>query len=167
MTLEGQYEYYRCVQHDFNEAYKMVDSYVRDLYVLPKKFVENTGPALDNYIKDYHSGSNKLKITTPYDAVLDFIDQLDEFTEDTLQLFEEHKVYSEKRKNYLNKVENLKARTSGKIVSEFAVDFIELTPEVSELQKGLKKIKLHADEMVDKLERLELRWESLRVNARA
>ena len=65
MTLEGQYEYYRCVQHDFTEAYKMVDSYVRDLYVLPKKFVESTGPVLDKYIKEYSFEGSGRKIATP------------------------------------------------------------------------------------------------------
>jgi hypothetical protein len=36
-----------------------------------------------------------------------------------------------------------------------------------ELQRGLKQIKTQADEMVDKLERLELRWDSLKVKVSA
>lgn len=167
MTLEGQYEYYRCVQHDFTEASKMVNSYVRDLYVLPKKFVENTGPALDKYIKDYSFAEGSRKSTTSYDAVLDFIDQLDDFTENTQTLYNEHKIHAYKSKVYLQKVESINERTTGKIVSEYAIDFIELTPELKELHASLKKIKSQADQMVDKLEQLELRWDSLRAQVRA
>ena len=167
MTLEGQYEYYRCVQHDFTEAYKMVDSYVRDLYVLPKKFVESTAPALDNYIKEYSFGDDKQRNVTPFDAVLDFIDQLDDFTENTQHLFQEHKLHAEMSSKYLKKVEWMTQKSSGKIVSEYAIDFIGLTPELKELNKGLKQIKVHADEMVDMLEKLELRWEGIRMQVRA
>ena len=80
MGLEAQYEYYRCVEHDFNEAYKLVNSYVSDLYVLPKKFVEDTGPALDRYIKEYSFADEGKRNTTPFETVLDFINQLDDFT---------------------------------------------------------------------------------------
>ena len=167
MSLEAQYEYYRCVQRDFNEAYKLLNSYVSDLYVLPNKLVQNTGPALDKYIKDYSFNDEGKRNTTPFDVVVDFINQLDDFTENTMRLFNEHKLHSDRSKAYLKKVEELSEKTRGKIVSEYAVDFIELTPELTDLQKGLKQIKIKADEMVDSLERLELRWDNLRVKVRA
>jgi hypothetical protein len=166
MSQETQYEYYRCIQRDFNEAYKLLNSYVSDLYVLPKKFVENTGPALDRYIKDYSFDNDGKKNATSYDVVLDFIEQLDDFTENTMKLFNQHKLHNDRSKAYLRKVDELNQKAIGKIVSEYAVDFIELTPELTQLQNGLKQIKVQADEMVDKLERLELRWDSLKVNVR-
>ena len=167
MSQETQYEYYRCVQHDFTEAYKLLNSYVSDLYFLTKQFIENTGTALDKYIKEYSFEDEGQKNKTPYDVVLDFIDQLDDFTENTVKLYNEHKMHTNKSKAYLKKVEELNQRTMGRMVSEYAIDFIELTPELTELQKGLKHIKAHADEMVDMLERLELRWDSLKVKVRA
>jgi len=167
MTLELQFEYYCCVQHDFTEAQKLVDSYVRDLYVLPKKFVESTAPALDRYIKEYSFPEGKSKNTTPYEAVLDFIDQLDNFTEDTCALYEQHKQHSEKSRKYLSKVDWISRKSKDKIVKECAGEFIGLTSELNELNKGLKQIKVQADEMVEKLERLELRWEDLRMEVRA
>ena len=167
MGLETQYEYYRCVQHDFNEAYKLLNSYVSDLYILPKRLIEDTGPALDRYIKDYSFTNEGKKNTTPFEVVIDFIEQLDDFTENTQKLYNEHKMHSNKSKAYLKKVEALNEKAMGKIVSEYAIDFIELTPELTELQKGLKRIKLQADEIVDRLETLELRWEGLRVKVRA
>ena len=167
MTLEGQYEYYRCIQHDFNEAYKLVNRYVADLYVLPKKLVENTGPALDRYIRDYSFPEKEGKSTTPYVVVLDFIEQLDEFTEGTVGLFKEHKTHSDRSKDFLKKVEELNQKCMGRMVSEYAVDYIELTPELKELQSGLKKIKERADTLVERLENLELRWENVRLKVSA
>jgi uncharacterized protein YlzI (FlbEa/FlbD family) len=167
MTLEGQYEYYRCMQHDFNEAYKLVNRYVADIYMLPKKFVEDTGPTLDNYIKGYSFPAEGDRGNSSFQNVVDFIEQLDEFSENTLKLYNEHKMHADRSKSYLRRIEELNQKNSGKIVSEFAIDYIELTPELTQLHKGLKQIKEKADEMVDKLERLELRWERLRVKVSA
>jgi hypothetical protein len=167
MTLELQFEHYCCVQHDFAEATRLVDSYVRDLYVLPKKFVESTGPALDHYIKIYSFPDGKRKNVTPYDAVLDFIEQLDDFTENTMALYKGHKAHSEKSQRYLKKVEWMARKSKGKGLQEYAGDFVGLTSELSELNKGLKQIKVQADEMVDMLEQLELKWEGLRMEVRA
>ena len=167
MTLERQLENYSCAQRDFNEAYKLVDNYVKDLYLLPKRLVENTAPALDKYIKEYSFPDGRAKNTTSFDVVLDFIDQLDDFTENTVHLFQEHKLHAERSKAYLRKVEGLKRKSAGKGAKESATAFVELTPELRELHNGLKHIKVQADEMVDKLERLELRWSILRVNVSA
>jgi hypothetical protein len=167
MTLERKFEHYRCAQRDFNEAYKLVDHYVKDLYLLPKRLVENTAPALDKYIKEYSFPDGRAKNTTSFDVVLDFIDQLDDFTENTVHLFEEHKRHAKRSNTYLKKVEMLKRKNAGKETRECATKFVELTPELTELHNGLKNIKAQADEMVDKLEGLELRWNILRVNVSA
>ena len=167
MTLEGQYEHFRTAQRDFNEAHKLIDRYVKDLYVLPKKFVETTGTALDRYIREYTFPEGSSKNTTSFEAVLEFIDQLDDFTENTVDLLNQHKEHDTRSKAYLKKIEELNQRTNGKVISEFAIDFIELTPELTDLHKGLKQIKTQADAMVDKLERLELRWDKLQPKVRA
>jgi regulatory protein YycH of two-component signal transduction system YycFG len=145
----------------------LVNRYVGDLYKLPKQFIETTGPSLDKYIKDYSFPANGERDNVSFKAVMDFINQLDEFTEDTVVLFNEHKTHTDKSRAYLRKVEHLNEKSSGRIVSEYAIDYIELTPELTELQKGLKHIKTRADEMVEKLERLELRWADIRVKLRA
>lgn len=145
----------------------MINRYVTDLYLLPKKFVENTGPVLDRYIKEYSFPQTGTRDNTSYNAVLEFIDQLDEFTEGTIELFNEHKIHSDKSKAYQRKVSELNEKCSGRIISEYAIDYIELTPELKELHGGLKRIKQRADNMVEKLEKLELRWESIRVKVRA
>jgi len=165
MTLEGKYEYYRCVQHDFNEAYKIVNRCVSDLYMLPKKLVENTGPMLDQYVKEYSiKGSNA---DSSLEVIIDFINQLDEFTQSTVELLNEHKQHAEKSKEYLKKVAELNEKCSGRMVSEYAVDYVELTPELTELNNGLKGIKSKADEMVNKLHSLEMKWEDIRMEVRA
>ena len=163
MTLEGQYELYRCVQHDFNEAYKMINKYVADLYLLPKKFIDNTGPALDRYIQEYSFPEGNGRNTTSFNTVLEFINQLDDFTQGTMELFNEHKRHSDRSRAYLQKVAEINEKNMGKIISEYAIEYVELTPELNSLHSELKNLKNKADAMVDRLERLELRWESLRV----
>ena len=78
------------MQHDFNEAYKLVNNYVSDLYVLPKNFVDTTGPVLDKYIKEYSFDDNGQQPTS-FENVLEFIEQLDDFTAKTVDLYEQHK----------------------------------------------------------------------------
>lgn len=164
MSLEAKYEYYRCMQHDFNEAYKLVNNYVSDLYNLPKSFVDSTGPVLDRYIREYSFAEPRHE-STSFENVMEFIEQLDDFTEKTLELYKQHKIHSDKSKKYLNKVADLNENNCGKIVSEYAVEFVELTPELTKLSHELKQIKERADEMVSKLEKLELRWARLGIKA--
>lgn len=167
ISLEGQYEYYRCIHHDFNSAYKMINDYVTDLYVLPKKLIDSNGPVLNKFITDYSFTKAKGSTATSYEFILEFIHQLDEFAEETQNLFKEHKIHSDKSKVYLRKVAELNERCTGRMVSEYAVEYVNLTPELTALHEGLKRIKAKADDMVDKLEKLELRWKNLAVQARA
>jgi hypothetical protein len=169
MTLEGQYEYYRCVQHDFNETYRSVNKYVTELYMLPKKFVDDTGPALDRFIKDYYFPENSVSDNTnnSFTTVVDFINQLDEFTQGTIELFAAHKLHTDRSRAYMQRVSQLNEKNHGKIVSEYAVDYIELTPELTTLHNDLRKLKVTADDMVNRLEKLELRWENIRERIRA
>jgi hypothetical protein len=45
---------------------------------------------------------------------------------------------------------------------DFALDYIQLTPQLHKLNNGLTQIKLNADNMADKLALLELRWERIK-----
>ena len=162
ITFEGQYEYFRCVHHDFNKAYKMVNQYVSELYLLPKKLMDNTAEELNRYISDYKFRKGEKTNDGSYKTIVDFINQMDEFTEETQELYFIHKKHSDKSRMYLKKVEELNEKSEGKIISEYAVEYIGLTNELTQLHESLKKIKSKADEMVDKLERLELRWVNIR-----
>lgn len=167
ITFEGQYEYYRCVHHDFNKAYTMVNQYVSELYLLPKKLMDNTAEELNRYISDYKFRKGEKLNDSSYKTILDFIHQMDEFAEETQELYQMHKKHNDKSKVYLKRVEELNQKNAGRIVSEYAVEYISLTNELTTLHESLKKIKSKADEMVDKLERLELRWVNIRQKVRA
>ena len=164
IPVEGQYEYFRCINHDFNNAYKMVNDYVAELYVLPKRLIDNTAPVLNKFISDYTFSTDGNNIQ--FEIVLEFIHQLDEFTAETQTLYKEHKGHTDKSKTFLKKLSELNQKCSGRIVSEYAMEYIDLTPELTELHEGLKRIKCKADKMVEKLEKLELRWKTIRVRAR-
>lgn len=165
IPVEGQYEYFRCINHDFNNAYKMVNDYVAELYILPKRLIDSTAPVLNKFITDYTftPGGDNIQ----FEIVLEFIQQLDEFTLETQTLYKEHRLHTDKSKTFLKKLGELNEKCSGRIVSEYALEYIHLTPELTELHEGLKRIKSKADQMVEKLEKLELRWKTLRVKARA
>jgi len=164
IPVEGQYEYFRCINHDFNSAYKMVNEYVAELYVLPKKMIDTTAPVLTRFISEYTITANGNN--APYETVLEFIQQLDDFASETLELYQEHRIHSMRSKTYLTKLSELNDRNSGRMVSEYAVEYIDLTPELTELHESLKRIKQKADQMVDRLEKLELRWKTLQVKVK-
>lgn len=166
IPVEGQYEYFRCIHSDFNTAYKMVNEYVSELYVLPKKLIDNTSPVLNRFISDYNFMPGPAA-NASYETVLEFIHQMDEFAEETQLLFVEHKQHNDRSRVYLKKINELNEKNSGRMVSEYAFDYIDLTPELTELHEGLKRIKVKADKMVDKLEKLELRWNTVKVKVRA
>jgi hypothetical protein len=166
MTLEGKYEYYRCMHHDFNEANKLVNHYISDIYGLPKKFVEKTELVLNCFINSSVKNENA-KQESPLNPVIEFMEQLDDFTARTEKLYSQHCDYVSKSNEYMQRVSELEKKKCGRIISEYAVDYVELTPEVIKLQSGLKHLKEVADDLVTRLEKLELRWENLRYKVRA
>ncbi|MBL0309447.1 MAG: hypothetical protein IPP77_07185 [Bacteroidetes bacterium] len=111
ITFEGQYEYYRCVHHDFNNAYKMVNQYVSELYLLPKKLMDNTAEELNRFVTDYKFKKDEKISDGSYKTVLDFIQQMDEFAEETQDLYQMHKKHNDKSRVYLDKVEELNQKT--------------------------------------------------------
>ena len=158
-----QLEQYNLSHHNFVEAYKMINEYVADLYQLPKKLVEDAGNALDNFCCEDSMSSTNIKLEKSCRVVIDFMDQLDEFTLQTIQLFNEHKKHVDATRIYIRKVYAIQAKPGINNASKEMQACNELTLELNKLLDGLREIKVKADEMVSRLEKLELRWENVRV----
>jgi hypothetical protein len=158
-----QFEQYNLSHHNFIEAYKMINEYVAELYRLPKRLVEDAGNALDNFCTEDQIPQADLKVKRSCAVVIDFMDQLDEFTVHTITLFNEHKHHVDETRRYIRKVSALQNKGLGKTEREEKEAYKELTAELNKLLSGLKKIKQSADEMVTRLEKLELRWERIKV----
>jgi hypothetical protein len=163
-AINTQFEQYNLSHHNFIEAYKMINEYVAELYRLPTKLVEDAGSALDDFCSEEVKPDQSVKVKRSCTVVIDFMDQLDDFTVHTIQLFDEHKQHVEQTRQYIRKVSALQNKTKGKPGASLPQDYKELTEELNKLLNGLKSIKERADDMVSRLEKLELHWESIKVS---
>jgi len=159
---QHDYEYYSALHDIFSADYHEINGYVLELYLRPKQFIEETGPPLDRFLREYTMPGVPRLTEVPTTAVLDFISQINEFTTQTTGLFDEHKAYVDMCDKYLQKVSGL--REKSEVVAEYEVipDYTELTPELIKVHEGLKKIKEKADSMAERLENLQARWAGMK-----
>jgi hypothetical protein len=157
------FEQYNLSHHNFIEAYKMINEYVAELYKLPKRLVEDAGNALDSFCVEEEQPNSNVKVKRSCTVVIDFMDQLDDFTMHTIQLFDEHKKHVDETRKYIRMVSACQNKYKGQLALAESKDYIVLTKELNKLLSGLKLIKERADEMVNRLEKLELRWENIKV----
>lgn len=154
--------YYNALHDVFSVDYHDINQYVLELYSRPKQFIAETGPPLERFLREYTLPGAPGKREIPACSVLDFIGQIDEFTSETVGLFDEHKAYVDQCDRYLQKVTLLRAGQSEGVSDRAEPEFAELTPELLSVHQGLKKIKEKADSMAEKLERLQTRWTTIK-----
>lgn len=162
-AVRTNFEQYNLSHHNFIEAYKMINQYVAELYQLPKKLVEDAGQALDTFCCEESGTNTNFKVENTCEVIIDFMDQVDEFTVHTIRLFNEHKKHVDETKNYIRKVSALKAKYRNGNSPKELKEYNQLAPELNNLLEELKKIKGKADDMVVRLEKLEFRWENIKV----
>jgi hypothetical protein len=152
------YENYNLNHSNFVGAYKLINEYVTDLYLLPKQFADDAGRVMDTISNQYAIPQAPQDSNATLRAVLDFVNQLDGLTMHTVNLFNEHKLHIDQTEVYMRQVESLKINNEE--VSD--LEYSELAAEVSDLMKGLKSIKEKADKTIEWLDRLEERWEQIK-----
>ena len=153
-----QPEHFKKMTMDFYEAYQMVNEYIADLYNLPKKFVEEAEPAMERYMREYGEPGAPRKNVVSYPDVVDFMEQLDDLTLETLYLFKQHKMHFDKSTVYMKKVTIGEMGVQKTAAATATAQKKQLISELSVLNAGLMDIKTKADEMVEKMERLEMKW---------
>lgn len=162
-NLNSAYENYHLTHGNFVEAYKMVNDYVTELYKLPKQFLDETEGTM-NLLNSTHFAPKSPSVKDKsMRIVVDFMDQLDEFTMHTIDLFNDHMKHIDETQAYLIKVKDIESKQTGKNTPEVAKEYTSLTPKVAELMDGLKQIKVRADETLSWLEKLEVKWEDVQV----
>jgi hypothetical protein len=161
-AVNTQFEQYNLSHHNFIEAYKMINEYVAELYQLPQRLVEDAGSTLESFCCEEDKPQVSLKVKRSCSVVIDFMDQLDDFTLHTIQLFNEHKKHVDETRKYIRKVSALQNKCNNKPALSEPNEYNRLTHELNDLLNGLKKIKDRADEMVNRLEMLEFRWENIK-----
>lgn len=157
------YEQYNASHHNFIMAYKIINEYVAELYKLPKRLVEDAGQALDNFCCEDQKPAANYKIKKSCRVIIDFMDQLDVFTVHTIGLFNEHKKHVDQTRVYIRKISALKMKYNGSHTEKEMEEYARLAPELNKLLEGLRNIKQKADDMITRLEKLELRWENIKV----
>ena len=159
--LNSAYEQYHLTHSNFIEAYRMVNDYVTELYKLPKRFLEETEGTM-NYLSSRQFAP---KAPSANDqsmrVVVSFMDQLDEFTVNTIDLFNQHMKHIDATEVYLKKAMVLDNASPAVLSAPDAAVYTALIPEVERLLSGLKLIKERADDTLDWLEELEIDWENI------
>ncbi len=162
-TLNSACENYHLTHGNFVEAYKMVNDYVTELYKLPKQFLDETEGTMNLLTSTHFAPKSPSAKDKSMRIVVDFMDQLDEFTMHTINLFNDHMKHIDETQVYLNKIKAIESKLKGKGTPEVAQEYTSLTPKVNELMEGLKQIKVRADETLSWLEKLEVKWEDVQV----
>ena len=165
-NLNSAFEHYHLTHNNFIEAYRMVNEYVTELYRLPKHFLDETEGTMNSISNKHFSPKAPSSNDKSMRVVVDFMNQLEEFTAHTIQLFNRHMDHIEATEVYMNKVKVLDSQSAGQKIDSFFPQYTKLTPEVDQLMEGLKQIKFRADETLSWLEKLEVKWEDVQVKIR-
>ena len=163
-ALNTHNESFHLAHGNFTEAYKMVNEYVTELYLLPKMFLDETWATMDKLTTGRTAPHHSEKTNKPLAAAVKFMDQLDEFTVQTIALFNQHMKHIDATEVYMRKVTLMKAKHIGKNLWEHETEYAALSPELNKLMDGLREIKLNADDTLVRLESLEIKWEDIQVN---
>ncbi len=166
-TLNSAYEQYHLTHSNFIEAYRMVNEYVTELYRLPKQFLDETEGAINAVSNKHFTPKSPSSNDKSMRVVVEFMDQLDEFTMHTINLFNEHMKHIEATEVYMKKVIILDTQNAGNKAVAKAGEYSRLIPEVNNLMDGLKDIKVRADETLSWLERLEMNWGDIQVQIKS
>jgi hypothetical protein len=151
------------VMHDmFSADYREVNKYVLELYNRPKQFMDETSAPLSRFLREYTIPGMPRQAEVPTRTVLDFISQIDDFAAETVGLFDEHKNHVTMCDQYMKKVALLKESEQSAVEEELRLNFMELAPELVHIQQDLKKIKLKADTMLQRLQNLQNRWDGMK-----
>lgn len=164
--LNSAYENYHLTHSNFVEAYKMVNEYVTELYKLPKRFLDETEGTMNLISAKQFAPKSPSASDSSVRVVVDFMNQIDEFTQHTIGLFNKHMDHIDETEAYMQKAAALEQKIDIKNPGEYANEYAALTPRVNELMQGLKQIKERADETLGWLKQLELQWEDVQVKVR-
>lgn len=165
-NLNSTYEQYHLTHSNFVEAYKMVNEYVTELYKLPKRFLDETEGTMNLISNKQFAPKSPSDSDSSMRDVVDFMNQLDEFTMHTIGLFNKHMAHIDETEVYMQHAMALEAKVDGTNLGEYAKEYAVLTPRVDELMQGLKQIKERADDTLAWLQKLEVKWEDVQVKVR-
>jgi len=144
----------------------MVNEYVTELYKLPKRFLDETQGTMNLISSKQYAPKAPSSSDSSMRVVVDFMNQLDEFTVHTIDLFNKHMEHIDKTELYMKIAMALETKVAGKDLTLFTGEYSKITEQVNQLMYGLKQIKERADETLEWLEQLELQWEDVQIKVK-
>lgn len=157
-TFTGYPTNYELVLNEFNTACNALNKSITRFYLAPKNFFKRVGPMIEKFIAGTSAkGTSKNKSLK---TVVKFMDELDAFTEKTLELYEEHRLYSVESTAYFHRVKELSDKYRNNTAT-FTKEFAQLTPEYILLQNDLGHIQEKAVEVSTMMKELDKKWEKL------
>jgi hypothetical protein len=155
-------QYYNALHTIFTVDYQQINQYVLDLYSRPKQFIDETGPSVERFLREYTLPGAPRGPELPTGVILDFIGQIDEFTSETSVLFNEHKAHVDQCDKYMQKVSAMQNITNNNSTEEMVPELMDITSELIYVHEGLKRIKEKASSMAERLGKLENRWATMK-----
>lgn len=151
----------RSSRQELEEVYRQVNSQYKELFPLPKQFIEQTAPVVDQYLQRFSKpgASDDLFV---FQALMGFLTQFDDFALMANQVFSEYDENAKICKEYLDKIAMLEQLPSETSLTESNKKLAELAPSVGDIRNRLSTLKNRSDEMVKNLERIETRWNKIK-----
>jgi hypothetical protein len=159
------YQQYLTLHNDFNEEHKNISRQITELYQLPKKFMENNQKAIQGCVAERNPNGVPHHVDMSPIGIRDFLFIIEDFKLQTMELFFEHRMHIDKCTMYVMQVNELKAKNTGKDISETKEDYVQLIPQLLEMRAGLNGLLGKAVAMAAHLETIEARW--TRINSKA
>jgi hypothetical protein len=147
---------------NLDEVCENVSRHFEEIYPLPKKFIEQTAPAVDKYLREFSNPSTHNGNYFVFQAIMGFMQQFDDFALMTNKLFTDYKTNLDEYKAYNLRLSGLNKKNEDAMSNESAQKFEELTPELMELSNRMKAVKERSEEMVKRLEKIETRWNKIK-----
>ena len=142
---------------EFVEECKQINSEMRALYAMPHKFIEKNASAIDQYLEEAKIPGAPESFNRTLHGVREFVNPLEDFKYQTMQLFFEHRAHTDKCADYLQKSQELRAKSLDNSI-DLSNGNDSLMDELSALRVGLNCIREKAGAMTSQLGDIEGKW---------
>ena len=159
---EHNFESLQMVRGNLDEVCENVSRHFEQIYPLPTRFIEQTAPAVDKYLREFSNPGAHNGNYFVFQAIMGFMQPFDDFALMTNKLFSDYKNNLDEYKSYTQKLAGLPNVNHTAMTDESAQRYEALTPELLELSNRMKAVKERSDEMVKRLEKIETRWNKIK-----
>lgn len=145
---------------EFVEQFKSINSDMKTLYAMPHKFIEDNASAIDQFLATASIPGAPESFDRSVKGVKDFLYQIEDFKYQTMELFFEHRSYSDKCVEYLRRSQEIRKSNISGIKSTKMLN--GLMEELTALRFGLTRLREKGGEMMIQLNAIQGRWQNIK-----